>query len=64
MGKQHISLHNHKGAFENRVNRDDEKEDFVNFLRLEPEQFNFILDVIANFATKTKKRLLTSCAEN
>ena len=43
--KQHISLHDDKGAYENLVKgfRDDEKEEFVKFLRLEPEQFNFIL---------------------
>ena len=42
--KQH-SLHDDKGAYENLVKgfRDDEKEEFVKILRLEPEQFNFIL---------------------
>ena len=47
--KQHIRLHDDKGAFENLVKgfRDDEKEEFVKFLRLEPDQFNFILGKIS-----------------
>ena len=59
--KQHISLYDDKGPFENLVKafHDDKKDEFVKFPRLEPEQFSF-----ANFATKTKKSLLTSRAEN
>ena len=46
--KQHISLRDDKGPFEDLVKwfRDDEKEEFATCLRLEPEQFNFILGKI------------------
>ena len=61
--KQHIRLHDDKGAFENLVKgfREDEKEEFVKFLRLEPDQFNFILgkisSLIARKDTTFRKRI-------